>query len=179
MYVEAKIRFLKDEFFMLSWNGAVGHNTVYAANVDDKEKKDFRKSMKGKVFRLLKDYESKEVTGEHHIKNIESIMDESKNHSEILKDGSINCGTAQKLLNLFLKYCWCAGFIQTPPHMPVDSIVNEKLCKEAKHKEKKFKSINWTKDFPDTQSYKQFIDNAESIVGESLSEWELKQFNER
>jgi hypothetical protein len=29
-------------------------------------------------------------------------------------------GTAQKALNLYLKYLWCLGEIKTPPHCPFD-----------------------------------------------------------
>ena len=65
------------------------------------------------------------------------------------KDGSsdssvnkIKAGTTQKILNMMLKYCWCAGWINTPPDFPIDSH-NLKALLNLHNSEEFIKS--WTK----------------------------------
>lgn len=40
-----------------------------------------------------------------------------------IKGGKLLFGRAQKMLNMYLKYLWCAGMIDTPPHCPFDDRV--------------------------------------------------------
>lgn len=40
-----------------------------------------------------------------------------------LRGGKLKFGRAQKILNGYLKYLWCAGRINTPPHCPFDDRV--------------------------------------------------------
>ena len=48
---------------------------------------------------------------------------------EIFADGSyaFNFSTAQKYFNMMCKYYWCAGFIEEPPELPIDSINLSKI----------------------------------------------------
>lgn len=59
--------------------------------------------------------------------NIRSIIELSQHYAEIFTKGALNFGISQKILNLYLKYLWVAGVIPTPPHFPVDRIIQEKL----------------------------------------------------
>ena len=56
-----------------------------------------------------------------HINRIEEFRNSIKD--DILKKGKVEFGVAQKILNLFLKYCWSIGWIDKPPHCPIDSNV--------------------------------------------------------
>jgi hypothetical protein len=48
----------------------------------------------------------------------------------------LNRGIAQKLLNLYLKYLWCVGYIVEPPHCPIDRIIIGKTSFRDR--------LNWT-----------------------------------
>lgn len=47
--------------------------------------------------------------------NIQALKDFSKEQGN-----ELNIGAVQKLLNMLCKYYWCAGWIQEPPHLPID-----------------------------------------------------------
>jgi hypothetical protein len=69
------------------------------------------------------------VTEQQHVANIHElktrISDECKS---ALKDGIFRFGVAQKALNVYLKYLWCAGAIPIPPHCTFDDrIINGQL----------------------------------------------------
>lgn len=183
-----KNRFLADEFFAGAWNAAVRRNTTFAKldEQDSKDKKDkFRECLKKKVFEMLPKYAETSVSHEQHLKNIEALIEASEEYSGILKDCGteengesdpnakrIKAATAQKILNVMLKYCWCAGWINVPPDMPIDSRVLAELNKLNKN-EKQFK-ISWTKDLIEMDDYKNVINAAEATVDEPLAIWELK-----
>lgn len=64
-----------------------------------------------------------------HISHIvalqKAVTDE---HGDNLAGGKLKFGRAQKLLNMYLKYLWCAGKMPEPPHCPFDDIIiNRKL----------------------------------------------------
>lgn len=183
-----KNRFLADEFFAASWNAAVQRNTTFAKldEQDSKDKKDeFRKCLKEEIFKMLPEYAETSVSHEQHLNNIKRLIDKSEKYSDILKDCGteengnsdpnstrMKAATAQKILNVMLKYCWCAGWINMPPDMPIDSRVLAELNKLNKN-EKQFK-ISWTKDLKKTDDYKNVINAAEATVDEPLAIWELK-----
>lgn len=112
---ESQRKFLKNEFFMLSWGAAVQRNkSLKNLNV----KADFKMQIKAFLENeLLKDYGKRKVTEEEHITNIEKLQAKTKELGNRL-----NFGTCQKLLNMMCKYYWCVGFIEEPPHLPIDSI---------------------------------------------------------
>lgn len=195
-----KNRFLADEFFAASWNAAVRRNTTFAKldEQDSKDKKDkFRECLKEEIFNMLPKYAETSVSHEQHLKNIEALIKASKDFSDILK----NCGTeengesdpnakgmkaatAQKILNVMLKYCWCAGWINMPPDMPIDSRVlaelkKAELKKEDKNKNGKQFQISWTKDLIAMDDYKTVIEAAAATVEEPLAIWELKNWQHR
>ena len=81
-------------------------------------------------------YKQGEVTDEAHISNIQQLCDKAKNkYGAILNKGTFRFGTAQKLLNLYLKYLWCLKEIKTPPHFPVDRRIQTEM---------KMTITNWT-----------------------------------
>lgn len=182
-----KNRFLADEFFKLSWNAALQRNKTFASIESenfDKLKKDFYKEMKKTIFQILSIYAIKNVTHEEHLKNIEKLIEVSKNYSSILanyeteEDGSsdssvnqIKAGTAQKLLNMMLKYCWCAGWINTPPDFPIDSHNLKALLNL--HNSEEFKK-SWTKNIKEIKDYDAIIKRASNEIQETLALWELK-----
>lgn len=93
-----------------------------------------------------------------------------KNILEIAEKTGVTFGVAQKLLNLYLKYLWCLGEIDTPPHCPVDSRILVTVG---------LPNVRWSK--MDKGVYKNIIARIKEVADESgfanMSEWELETFN--
>ena len=164
---ESQRKFLKNEFFMLSWGAAVQHNGVWNKNTTNKEKGNFRIEIKKFLEDKLSEvYSKRKVTEEEHITNIEKLQAKTKELGNAL-----NFGTCQKLLNMMCKYYWCVGFIEEPPHLPIDSINLENAGIQDKC---------WTKDINDKTDYKAIIDGIRKKTGSlSLSEWEMVNWKRR
>ena len=161
---ESQRKFLKNEFFMLSWGAAVQRNKSLK---NPNGKADFKMPIKAFLENeLLKDYGKRKVTEEEHITNIEKLQAKTKELGNAL-----NFGTCQKLLNMMCKYYWCVGFIEEPPHLPIDSI---------NLKNAGIKGKCWTKDINDKNDYKKIIDDIRKKTGSlSLSEWEIVNWKRR
>lgn len=169
-----KNKFIKSELWYLSLSGAFQRNNVYAEDIDDangKKKETFKLKLKKSVIEIAKNYINP-IDDPEHIANIGDLV--TTNQDVILKGGKLKFGTAQKLLNLYLKYLWCTDkLLQVPPHCPVDSIILKKS--------NSFKNAKWTQlDCPDT--YMLYINELRMIAKSqmtSLAEWELEVFNRR
>ena len=169
----SKEQFLKTEFFIFSWKAATEHNLVWNKNTTDKAKGNFRKNIKEFLEdKLSKVYGKRKVTEEEHIANIEELQSVSENLGKDLLIGDcLNFGTCQKLLNMMCKYYWCVGFIEEPPHLPIDSINLENAGIQHKC---------WTKDINDKNDYKEIIDVIRKKTGsKSLAQWELGNWERR
>lgn len=80
-----------------------------------------------------------------------------------------NIGIAQKLLNLQLKYLWCAGFIGVPPHCPVDRIIISKTYLRDR--------FNWTQ-IDGISEYQKAIEAIRSVAQhKSIAVWELENYD--
>jgi len=169
-----KNKFIENELWYLSISGAFQRNPVYAKNIDDKsgkKKEAFKVKLRANVIEIIKRYEAF-VSDEDHVGNILEII--AFNKDEILTNGKLTFGTAQKLLNLYLKYIWCTDRLaHIPPHCPVDSVILKKS--------KKYKSRRWTQlDCKD--DYMLCITDLREQASYNnlhLAEWELAVFNNR
>ncbi|WP_149274971.1 hypothetical protein [Pareuzebyella sediminis] len=168
-----KEAFINNEIWTLTFSAAFQRAYVYGENVDNRQKSDFKSSLRNFVeTKLLPQYVSEKVADKTHIENIYSLCTQSKNHSKILSKGQINFGVSQKLLNLFLKYKWCLNEIVEPPHFPVDRRIQENINYP--------KIVSWTK-FKDEKDYLEIIDFVrKNMLGhKSLAEFELDHFERR
>lgn len=165
----SKEQFLKNEFFMLSWGAAVQRNGVWKNNPTKKTKDGFREKIKPFLENeLLKDYDKRKVTEGEHITNIEKLQAKTKELGNAL-----NFGTCQKLLNMMCKYYWCVGFIEEPPHLPIDRINLENAGIKGKD------MVNWT-EIEEPQVYINLINKIkEKTSGQSLAQWEVDNWNRR
>lgn len=165
----SKEQFLKTEFFIFSWNAATEHNLVWNKNTTDKAKGNFRKNIKEFLEdKLSKVYGERKVTEEEHIKNIAELQEKS-----IELGNRLNFGTCQKLLNMMCKYYWCVGFIEEPPHLPIDRINLENAGIKGKD------MVNWT-EIEEPQVYINLINKIkEKTSGQSLAQWEVDNWNRR
>jgi len=164
--------FLHYEIWILSFGGAFQRSGVYS-NATETERNEFRKELKTYIeSNLLPQYKNT-VSEEQHIQNLFNIIEYSEKFKNILNNGKLNLGISQKLLNLVLKYLWCLGEIATPPHFPVDRIIQEKIKNKP--------LINWT-GLTKVEEYLKIIRLAEVLAKKqnmSLAQWELENFSRR
>ena len=172
--------FLKSEFFMLSWAAAVQQRNrgqrLFKDNISDEKKNEFKKNLFEFSETILKTYKNRRVKSDVHHENLLQVQSKFISEGkEIFTDDSyaFNFSTAQKYFNMMCKYYWCAGFIEEPPELPVDSINLSNIgIKDS-----------WTKEIITKSDYEKVIEefcSNESILNESsLAVWELKNWNRR
>ena len=175
---DQKELFLKLEFFMLSWEAAVQQRNreqrLFKDNISDKKKNEFKYKLFKSTEGILKDYKENKVNSDDHHKNLLKIQSQFISEGkEIFADGSyaFNFSTVQKYFNMMCKYYWCAGFIEEPPELPIDSINLSKIgIKDS-----------WTKKIKEISDYEKKIEDFclnECVLSESsLAVWELKNWN--
>lgn len=110
------------------------------------------------------------IPEDNHVRNIEQLSQTISNqHGKILRNGQLRIGTAQKLLNVYVKFLWCLGKAKEPIHCPIDRIV----LKEIKDTRK------WT-DLETIKEYKDVISNIRSHIGnKSIAKWEWELWNKK
>ena len=165
--------FLRDEFFTLTLLGALGRSALWSKDVheNDPVRKQFRDSLKSRLESLAAAYCSP-VADADHLANIRALADElSGRYRERFRDGRFRIGLAQKAINLYLKYLWCAGFAERPPHCPVDAILLAAAgIKDAKP---------WTK-LDSIEEYARLIERLRlEAGGQPLAEWELDAWSKQ
>lgn len=161
--------FLKDEIWLLTFGGAFQRNKVYKEGVSEKQRELYRKELRGYFEKEILPAYDKSVEHDEHCAMIEKIANDSSKHKSILSKERLSVGTAQKLLNLVLKYYWCLGWLPEPPHFPIDSRIQ--TCLPAKGR------MSWTK-ITSMGEYQGIIDCARGKLkeGETLARWELQNF---
>lgn len=122
--------------------------------------------MEEKLKALVEHYRNG-LSEEQHLANIEGLANElSSAHAGALTGGRFRIGTAQKALNLYLKYLWCVGWVAEPPHCPFDAIILAYVpeCRD----------MRWTK-LDSMEDYKRIVHFSKMVAADrSLSEWELE-----
>ena len=143
---------------------------IYSPNANEESRRAVQEAVKRRL-RLFEPGYAVIPNEETHIQNIESLANEvSSQHAASLTNGSFRIGTAQKALNLYLKYLWCLGRIPEPPHCPVDAVTLRGINELA--------DIRWTQ-ITTTGQYMRCINALRRRAnGESLARWELRLWNE-
>ena len=161
--------FLRREFFSMSLQAATQHVKVYAAGTNEGDRQEIRDHLRDLLEVISAKYEVA-VSESDHVKNIQGIVNTlSRRHSGLLNTRRFPFSSAQKALNLYLKYLWCLQLIEMPPHCPVDAIV----LKAAKAKSVKA----WTR-IESKEEYLSAISELKAAAGEKgLAEWELHAYN--
>ena len=170
-------RFLAQETFALTVNGAIGRNKTYRDGIDQVSRRDFRKSLRCWLYARVGEYRAQQIGHERHLANIERLSSTlSESHGDILLDGTFHIGAAQKALNLYLKYCWARGVVLESPHCPIDSIVLAKIAKCARGVGCRIcADVTWTK-IRCRHEYVHFVEKAKARAAEkglSVARWEL------
>lgn len=159
-------KFLRNEFLTLSLFGALGRSKSYANSASKKDKDQFRNALRENLDKISQAYVS-EIKEEKHLSNIKYLADDlTLRFPHCLRKGKFRIGIAQKALNLYLKYLWCAGLIEIPPHCPFDSIIINHLpdCENLK----------WTS-IDTIEDYQKLVVAARKKANEKpLAQWELE-----
>lgn len=179
-----KNKFLKNEITTLSIDGGFSRGYVYRKDLEqnDKDRKKFKKYIR----KLISEYNVK-FTDEYNkysseqlekkcIEDIQNFKKELNNKFKdrnILKDNNFRIGTSQKILNLYLKYLWCLGYIEyEPPHCPLDSTIIKDCLKE---------NVKWT-EIDEIKEYLRLIEKSKKCAGnknQTIAQWELKEWNDK
>ena len=164
-----KRKFLRDEVLMLTLMAVTQRGQIYAPKSTNKKK--FRGALHEYLKRMAEVYKVP-IAEEVHVRNVASLASQlTESCGELLYKKRFRIGSAQKALNLLLKYLWCLGEIPEPPHCPFDRRIIEHLPKGVQ--------CNWTQ-CNDIEHYKGWVAAAreEAKKGSlSLAQWELCTFN--
>ena len=103
--------------------GTRGGRVVYSGYSENDIRRDFRRTWLDAMREASRDYKNPVSEGQH-IETMESFCHLlSQQFGDILDAGRMRFGVVQKGFNLYLKFLWCLGKIQCPPHCPMDSVV--------------------------------------------------------
>lgn len=125
--------YLKSELFSLTLMGTVQRGKLYQKDSSEHQRKAFRRALRFELERLAEQYRGV-VSERRHFANIERLSRTlSGKHAKALSGKRFRIGSAQKALNLYLKYMWCLGHIPIPPHCPFDARVLSKVpgCRDV------------------------------------------------
>lgn len=138
---------------------------LYRKGSSDAARKDFRNALRRALEALVPQYK-KSVSHRKHCANIKKLADKlSVSHNKVLNGGRFRIGSAQKVLNLYLKFLWCLGQIPRPPHCPFDAVVLSRIPAS--------RTVKWTR-LDNMLDYQQIVANARLEAEKaSLADWEL------
>jgi hypothetical protein len=162
-------QFLRDEIFSLTLMATVGRANVYTPGLSERERKTFQSTLRSQLEEIVKEYAT-EVSENAHIQNILRLSTYlTTTHANVMQGGRFRIGTAQKALNLYLKYVWCLGKIPAPPHCPFDFQIIARLPA--------YTGPNWTV-LDSENDYRTLVTAAKARTqGVSLAVWELQTYN--
>jgi hypothetical protein len=162
--------FIEAELFQLTLAAVTQRGKVYKEKITESSRAPVHATLREKLDELTSAYIT-QVTDDPHIANIQVLSDVvSEKHGGVLVDGRFRIGSAQKALNLHLKYRWCLGEIHEPPHCPFDACVLKLIPG--------WKSESWI-EINTLERYQDLVAAARSVAaGKSLAVWELGAYNE-
>lgn len=170
-------KFVREDLWLLTYSASFQRAHVYNKNqpVSQKKKIAFRNSMFHFCNSLAEEQYQHEVLENKHIENIQALVDfTASEFPELLYNGKLKFGVAQKLLNLYLKYLWCISDIPAPPHFPIDRIIQDLL--------KLPKRVSWTQ-MDSAEEYMMVINQAKKVMEtkgyKSLAELELVEYRRK
>jgi hypothetical protein len=162
-------QFLHSELFSMTLMATVQRGNVYAGAATPAQRTSFQATLREHLEATLVTY-STPKTDKDHETNISQLADMlSASHKSTLANGRFRIGSAQKALNLWLKYLWCVGELPTPPHCPFDSQIIRLLPPAVR--------CNWTA-LDSLEGYRALVAAARKLAGgRSLAHWELDVYN--
>lgn len=169
MEEQGRQAFLRREIFSMTLAGTAQRAGLYSPDVPEAKRRKFHEALRARLEGVSDQYRDV-VSEEAHVANIAALADDlSEEFGTLFSEGRFRVGLAQKALNLYLKYLWCLGWCEMPPHCPVDAIV---LAQVDPRKDER-----WTK-LDSLEVYLAIIEDAKRAArGVPLSVWELNLYN--
>ena len=178
--LDLREKFLLSQLFGMSFQGMAQRGNLYKKESNSADREAWRKKLEAAVMDLPVG-NVPEMADEAYLAlliGLQSEVNAWKEFDNLLAEGGWRVGSVQKLVNLWLKYLWCAGFLKSPPpHFPVDRIMLQHIPN--------MKNVSWTKMKSwqaDDQtngivSYMSIINGARVVsAGEPLALWELRNW---
>lgn len=172
--LNAHQKFIYREITNLAWGASVQRAKLYDSAIppEERERDTFRTSILTYIeTNLLSKYKTT-CNEADHVANIQGLVNfGTTSGRKLLGSDGYKFGVAQKLLNLLLKYLWCLGYVEEPPHCPVDRIVLAKTILRGK--------LNWT-EITTADKYNESIHAIRVVASAaslSLSQWELQFYS--
>ncbi len=162
---------------MNSIGAAFQHAGVYIKGLKNMapRKSDCRNDLKNTLIAIGNAHQSS-VSALDQCQNIVNCANESTaNHQKkgILRDDRFRIEITQKALNIYLKYLWCLGEINKPPHCPIDrGIIDVLGIPWNQHN-----SYGWTT-LDDIEKYMELIEmcKMQAVGIMSVAEWDLDKW---
>lgn len=160
------------------WGSTVGaafqRSKPYKKGYHKELRDEFQKALFTKIKELEIEYFEGEVSEVKHVANLNKLHAWSKEYSKLFESGTLKYGICQKILNVHLKGLWCQGLIHTPPHCPIDRLIQQHL--------KIRPVVAWSTQIRNAEDYMLVIERirlkANSEGFESLAEFELVKYLE-
>jgi hypothetical protein len=171
--VDHVLRFLRDEAWFNSWRASVGRAKFYSVGHEKKaaEKSELKLAVEAYLKEKRDNCYQTDCSEVNHLENIRELVALFNNHQVV---GKNKYGSAQKLLNVYLKYLWCFQLIKNPPpHCPVDRIIISKTNLANK--------VNWT-EITNQEKYMEVIEAIRLKANASdstIAQWELENYSAR
>jgi hypothetical protein len=165
---DPKRAFLHREFFDLTLKATIQRARIYSHDATAHGRLSLHSTLRHVLESAARAYVHP-VAETDHLRNIAQVADRtSADCMGALRGERFRIGPAQKALNLFLKYLWCAGWIPTPPHCPLDSLIISQFPASQR--------CNWT-DLDSLGAYEKLVASARRLAGaQHLADWELSLY---
>jgi len=159
---------VEDVILRVTLDGSMQRGNIYCSDTTEAQRRTFRNALSKELNTTLKAILEKEVYNDvEHYNTIEAFaLKITNNHKQLLDNSCLRIGTAQKLINLYWKFCWLINKVKTPIHCPYDRVILSKLKI----------SDSWTKTAT-IGEYKNWVELTRKQLGDrNIAEWELEEY---
>lgn len=167
------LAFLHNEFAILCLMAGLGTRSaaakVYTGDATPADRDEIKRGLRDALLLLGQQYRAGNVSEDTHVGNIRHFPAGLPDaQARKLSGGRLRFGVAQKVVNLYLKYMWVAGFIGKPPHCPIDGLI----AKDARI------HYRWTTSDSEADYLQAVAALHAKAGGQALADWELARFEE-
>jgi len=176
-----KKRFIIYELGLLTMKAAFSTRDnrypIYNIEIKDQHKKPAKELFR-QVLNEVETIYVESISSKDHDQYIEDTANRLSDEigEDYLHNGRFRVGVAQKLINMHLKYLWCAGIINEPPHCPIDGRIRDIVKQDYPAFD-----YDWISN-DSIDEYKNALETINQLAinkGETYAQWELGVFRRR
>lgn len=173
-------RFIGYELGLLTIKAALSTRdrryTIYKSTVKDHQRKPAKNAVRDVLTEIETKYDTM-LSEEEHVKYISDTATNLTNSiGQFLRNNEFRVGIAQKLINMHLKYLWCSGVINEPPHCPIDGIIRDKVKVEYPSFDYDWISSNSIEEYKTAVA---ILHQQSRSKNQTIARWELREFRRR